>query len=165
MDFNNQENNQNVMVQPEAVQPENVQSETVQAENVAPVNNEVPPVGNPVPPMGNPVPPAYNAVPPTYVPEQPANPNNGFAIGALVCGIVGILLCCCCGIGIVVGIAGIIFAILSKKYNGGKISGMALAGLICSAVAIVFGAGYLIYSAVVGVDVMTELENLGYYYY
>lgn len=158
MDFNNQENNQNVVAQPEVVQIETVQPETVQVENAAPVNNAVPP-------MGNPVPPVYNAVPPTYVQEQPANPNNGFAIGALVCGIIGILLCCCCGIGIVVGIAGIIFAILSKKYNGGKISGMAMAGLICSAVAIVFGAGYLIYSGVVGVDVMNELENLGYYYY
>lgn len=134
MDFNNQENNQNV----------EVQQETVQVENVTPV---------------------YNAVPPAYVPEQPANPNNGMAIGSLVCGIVGILCCCCCGVGAIVGIVAIVLAILSKKQNGGKLSGLALAGLICGIVAIVFGAGYLIYSLAVGGGVMAELENMGYYYY
>ena len=79
-----------------------------------------------------------------------ANPNNGMAIGSLICGIVGILMCCCCGIGAIVGIVGIILAVCSKKSNGGKMSGMALAGLICSIVAIVFGAGC------VGIDLFAD---------
>ena len=33
---------------------------------------------------------SYDAVPPTYTPIQTANPNNGFAICSLICGIVGI---------------------------------------------------------------------------
>ena len=72
------------------------------------------------------------------------NPNNGFAIGSLICGIAGILMCCCCGIGAVVGIVGIVLAICARKPNGGKFSGMAMAGLICSIIAVVFGAGYWI---------------------
>ncbi len=95
------------------------------------------------------------------VQQQPANPNNGFAIGALVCGIASILCCCGCGIGVIVGIAGIVMAILSKKDNGGKLSGMALAGLICSIVGIVFGVGALIYYFAIGSELLPMLE---YYY-
>lgn len=142
MDFNNQENNQNV----------EVQQDTVQAENVAPAYNAVPPM--------------YNAVPPTYVPEQPANPNNGMAIGALICGIVGIVLCCCCGISAIVGIVGIVLAILSKNKNGGKMSGMAIAGLICSIASVVFGIASCVFWFTPGtMDAFWEGFNEGYYGY
>ena len=97
-----------------------------------------------------------------------ANPNNGMAIGSLICGIVGILMCCCCGIGAIVGIVGIILAICSKKSNGGKMSGMALAGLICSIVAIVFGAGYWIVDLMIASsawyqELMAEIMGNMYY--
>ena len=88
-----------------------------------------------------------------------ANPDNGMAIGSLICGIVGILLCCCCGIGAILGIVGIILAICSKKQNAGKMSGMAVAGLVCSIIAILFGAGSLIYSIIGGGAVYSEMMN------
>lgn len=88
-----------------------------------------------------------------------ANPNNGMAIGSLICGIVGILMCCCCGIGAIFGIVGVILAICSRKANAGKMGGMAIAGLVCSIVAILFGAGYLIYYMAVGGAVYSEMMN------
>lgn len=138
-------NNQNV----------DVQQNGAPVQDTVPVNNQVPPYN-----AYN----AHNAVPPAYVPSQPANPNNGMAIGSLVCGIVGILLCCCCGVGAIVGAVGIVLAVLSRKQNDGKFSGLAMAGLICSIVAVVFGAGYLIYSMVFSSDIMSQLEDMGYYF-
>ena len=96
-----------------------------------------------------------------------ANPNNGMAIGALICGIGGILLCCCCGIGAIVGIVGVVLAICSKKYNGGKMSGMAIAGLVCSIIAIVFGGGYLAFSFILSgseayAELLNEITNMYY---
>lgn len=114
----------------------------------------------------NNVQPAYNAVPPTYVPVQAANPNNGMAIASLICGIVGILSCCCCGIGFILGIVGLILAIVSKGKNGGKMSGLAIAGLICSIVAILSGVGGLFYLfAAGGMDAFIEGFYEGYYGY
>ena len=102
----------------------------------------------------------YNGVPNQYQPGAPApNPNNGMAIGSLVCGIVGILLCCCCGMGAILGIVGIVLAICSRKPNGGKMSGMAIAGLVCSIIAILFGAGSLIYSVIGGGAIYNEMMN------
>ncbi len=96
-----------------------------------------------------------------------ANPNNGMAIGSLICGIVGILLCCCCGIGAVVGIVGVVLAICSRKSNGGKMSGMAIAGLVCSIIAILLGGGYWIMSFALSgseayADLLNEITNMYY---
>lgn len=61
--------------------------------------------------------------------------NNVFSTLSLVCGIVGIVGSCCC-LGIPLGIAGIIFFLLSKKgYE--KYSGVAIAGLVTSIVGLV----------------------------
>lgn len=72
------------------------------------------------------------------VSAEPKKQVNGLAVGGLVCGIISILLCCCCGVGVVVGIAGIILSLLSKKGSEGKLSGVAIAGLICSCVGLLF---------------------------
>ncbi len=88
-----------------------------------------------------------------------ANPNNGMAIGSLVCGIVGLVSCCCCGLGAIVGIVGVVLAILSKKKNDGKFSGLAVAGLVCSILAILSGVGYLIYAIASGVMAPAMLEG------
>lgn len=112
----------------------------------------------------------YGTVPPAFNPNPApqANPNNGMAIGSLICGIVGILLCCCCGIGALVGIVGLVLAILSRKPNGGKFSGLAVGGLVCSIIAIVFSSGYLIYYFAMGGAAITDwdsfLNSYGYYY-
>lgn len=69
---------------------------------------------------------------------QPAKKSNkiGFAIASLVLGIISILTCCCCEIGALFGIPGIILGgiAISKKYDG---KGMAIAGVICSVIGIV----------------------------
>lgn len=65
--------------------------------------------------------------------------SNTKSILALVFGISSIVLSCCCTyLGIGLGIAGIVLAILSRQDNGGRFSGMAIGGLICSIVAILF---------------------------
>lgn len=82
---------------------------------------------------------------------------------ALVFGILAILISCCCTyLGIGLGIAGIVLAILSKNENNGKMPGMALAGLICSAFAIVFCVVsiILVLTGVVTVDFNQYLNGL-----
>ena len=69
---------------------------------------------------------------------------SGQEIGALVCGILSILSCACCGLGIVLGIVALVLALMSKKKNPeGKLSGMAIAGLVCGIVGAIAGIGYL----------------------
>jgi len=58
-------------------------------------------------------------------------------------GILSIILCCCYGIGIVFGIAGIICGVLAKKKGQSK--GLTTAGLVCSIVGTVFCVIAIIY--------------------
>lgn len=68
-----------------------------------------------------------------------ANPTvpekNTTATISLIVGIAGILLSCCCGLGILAGIIAIILAIVSK--GGRPMSGKAIAGLITGIIAII----------------------------
>ena len=67
--------------------------------------------------------------------------GKGFAIASLCLGIASLVLCCCCCClyyaAIVTSILAIIFAVLSKNANGGKMSGMAIAGLILGIIGII----------------------------
>jgi hypothetical protein len=109
----------------------------------------------PAPPAYPPAPPAYPAQP--GYPAQPAYPygtyypqaprTDGMSIAALVCGIAGIPLLVFCGIGIVPGILGVVFGLLTigrVNRSGGTLTGkgMALAGAICGGVAVVLGVAY-----------------------
>ena len=79
---------------------------------------------------------AYNLV--------PQKKTSTKAILSLIFGIAGIVTCCGFGIlGVILGIAGVVLAILSRNDNDGKMEGLAIAGLIVSIVAFVFGLGYL----------------------
>lgn len=92
---------------------------------------------------------------------QPAEQSstNIKAILSLVFGILSIILCCCYGIiGAIVGIVGIVMAVLSKKDNMGRFSGMAIAGLVCSVIGVVLGAIYLILWAIGSTVDPRELE-------
>ncbi len=73
--------------------------------------------------------------------EQPKQ-NNTPAVVSLVMGILAIIFSCCCGLGIIFGIIGIICAIVSKK--NGK-SGIAIAGLVCSIIGAVFSIAVIAY--------------------
>lgn len=93
--------------------------------------------------------------------ETPAKKKSGLEIGALVCGIISILSCACCGLGLVLGIVALVLAIMSKKKNAeGKFSGMALAGLICGIVGILCGGTYLL---LYGVGFAAGLSEMQYY--
>ena len=74
-----------------------------------------------------------------------AKPPAGKAITAMVLGICSIVTCCCPGI--VLGIIGLIFGILSLQElpagpAAGSARGMAVAGVICSAVGIAISFAY-----------------------
>ena len=82
--------------------------------------------------------PATLAAPP--LPEGPK--TSGLAVASLICGIVGL---CTCGLG---GLAGLVLGIVAMgriKRSRGELGGrgIALAGLIVSIIAIVFGAAII----------------------
>ncbi len=74
--------------------------------------------------------------------ENNSDSTPGLAIAALVMGILSIVLTCCCGGGIIFGIAGLIMAIIANKQNK---TGVGTAGLICSIVGIVLNVFSMIY--------------------
>ncbi len=65
------------------------------------------------------------------------NGANGYAIASLVLGILSIPLGCCYGLGLILAIISIVFAFVSRKQSGGKFTGMAIAGIICSVLGII----------------------------
>lgn len=82
---------------------------------------------------------------------------------SLVFGILAILISCCCTyLGIGLGIASIVMAVLAKNDNNGKMSGMALGGMICSIFAIVLCVVsiILVLTGVVTVDLTSYLNGL-----
>ncbi|SET27570.1 hypothetical protein [[Clostridium] polysaccharolyticum] len=73
------------------------------------------------------------------------NSTNGLAIASLIVAILSIPLSCCYGIGgIISAIAGIILAIVSRKYSEGRISGMAIASIVISIIGFILGIIMLI---------------------
>ena len=94
-----------------------------------------------------------------YTAYDAAPENNGKAFGivSLVCGIVSLPLICCTYIGLIVAVTSIVFGILSIK-KGENAKGMAIAGIICSAVSIVVIVILLI--AVNSMDQQADLDLL-----
>ncbi|MFK7787969.1 MAG: DUF4190 domain-containing protein [Phycisphaeraceae bacterium] len=77
-----------------------------------------------------------------------AAPANGFAITSMVIGIVSLASSCCCPAGFL-GIVGLIFGIVAmNQINNGSYAsssrGMALAGLICSGIALLPATGWVL---------------------
>lgn len=87
----------------------------------------------PVPPQPPVYQPPYAAAPNYYAPMQPPKKTNGFAVASLICGIVAVPAFCCIWIPIVLGVLAIVFGILSRRQDE-RMSGMAIAGIICGAV-------------------------------
>lgn len=102
-------------------------------------DEEVPPINFDFNPYGDP-----NAVPPvveTLAEELPPRPR-GMAIASLVLGIASLLFCCCFSvITLVPAAVGLILGIIDLKKN--HFSGLALAGVICSAIGLLFGLLFL----------------------
>ncbi|MFF8833591.1 DUF4190 domain-containing protein [Streptomyces sp. NPDC015131] len=101
----------------------------------------------PVPGMyGYPAVPPGHAGYPGYAGYAPYGwqqaPSNGLGIAALVLGILGVVLFCLWGLGIVLGVLALIFGIIGRgKARRGEADnhGMALAGIILGSIAIVVG--------------------------
>ena len=75
------------------------------------------------------------------------NPGNNYAIISLVLGIIGLLTGYWFGLGCILGIVGLIFAVISGNNDqavGLPMSGMCVAGLVMSIIAIINGASCLL---------------------
>jgi hypothetical protein len=99
------------------------------------------PYGQPTQPggYGTPV-PGYPAAPGSPYGTPPPQQNNTIGLLAMIFGIVGIPAACCAFLGFLLGAAGIVLGVLGmKRVSEGTASnrGMALAGVICGAVAVV----------------------------
>lgn len=73
------------------------------------------------------------------------NPNNGYAIACLILGILSIPLSCCYGLGLVSAIVSIIMGAISKRHNGGRSSGIKIAGFICSIIGMITSILMIVY--------------------
>lgn len=86
--------------------------------------------------------------PPGAVPgESPQQPQNGLGITSLVLGIAAFPLVCCFYVGIPAGIVAVVLGVLAKnKADQGLATnrGMAMAGIICGAIAAVLGVIFII---------------------
>ena len=89
---------------------------------------------------------------------EPAKKKLGFAITALVLGILSVI-CCCFGLGWVTAIPGIIFGVIAiaKKHDG---KGCSIAGIICSAIAIVAAIVSLIITIAFGASMPSLMESI-----
>lgn len=77
----------------------------------------------------------------------PEDPGKGMGIASLVLGIAGLCTGWGYGVGCILGIIGIVLAVMSgnkSKEVGLKQSSLAIAGLVLSIIAVVLGAGCLI---------------------
>lgn len=89
--------------------------------------------------------PPYQQPQPQY--PTPEDPGKGAGIASMILGIVGLCTGWCWGLGAILGIVGIVLAVISgnkSKQAGLNQSGLAVAGLVCSIIAVVSGAGCLI---------------------
>ena len=95
---------------------------------------------------------------------EPSGPDkaNTLQIVGLVCGIAGIVLGCCVPyIGFILGIVGVVCAVMGNKQ--GK-TGVGTGGLICSIIAIVISVIVFIVGLIFGAAVIAGLQDAGYYY-
>lgn len=97
----------------------------------------------------------YGSMYTSPVVDEPANTTTpGMSIAGLVMGIVSIVLMCCCGGGIIFGIAGLIMSIVGNKQTK---TGVGTAGLVCSIVGIVLNIFSIIYWVLSGALAMMDM--------
>lgn len=88
---------------------------------------------------------------------------NTLQIVSLICGIAGIILSCCTGyIGIILGIIGLVCAVMGNKQ--GK-HGVGTGGLVCSIIAVVLGLIMVVVGMIFGAALIAAMQEAGYYYY
>ena len=111
----------------------------------------------------NPTPQFYGANNDYQQPPQ----SNGMAIASLILGIISIPISCCYGIGLIFGIIAIILGFVSKSKNdpvSGKLSGLALAGIICGAIGCAFSVIMIIIYIAAASEIASD-RNFWYNFY
>lgn len=96
--------------------------------------------------------------------DTPA-PKNGLGIASLILSILGLLTCCFFGVpAIILGIVGIVLAIICKHQNG-SFPGVAIAGLVLSIISTLIGITYLtlIIVGFYGTGYYSEVFKQSYY--
>ena len=76
--------------------------------------------------------------------------KHGYAIASLVLGILSVVFSCCYGIGFILGVVGLVLAILARK-SGNK-EGVCTAGIILSIIGLVIGVLMFILTVIVGLS-------------
>ena len=115
-------------------------------------------------PQAQPVQQPMQPVQPMMQPDvKPAVPGKGLGIASMIVGIISLALFCFWFICIPCGIVGIVLGIIamSKAKAAGMKNGMALAGLICSSIALGLTVIYIVL-AIIGVSMLGS--SAAYYY-
>ena len=76
--------------------------------------------------------------------NAPVNNNDGTSVGALVCGIISLVLGCG-GIGIVTGIIALVLSSKYKKAHNGVHNGQSKAGFVCGLIGVILNAICIVY--------------------
>ena len=105
-----------------------------------------------------PVPPVYQQPGQQVVMVKPSVPGKGLGIASMVLGIIAIVCFCWGWVGIICGIVGLVLASvgLAKSKNAGMKNGFAVAGLVCSLVAV--GAATII--VITGATLLSDLFSM-----
>ena len=96
--------------------------------------------------------------------NAPVNNNDGTSTGALVCGIISIVLGCG-GIGIVTGIIALVLSSKYKNAHNGEHNGQSKAGFICGLIGVILGALAIVYYIIIFVAAagMAGASAVSYY--
>ncbi len=95
------------------------------------------------------------------------DPGKSNSIVSLITGILSLVFCCCSVIGLIPGILSIVFFARAKK--NGEDSGMAIAGLVCAIIGIIFSIistiswvkyGAFIYMISSNPDLMQRMQTM-----
>ena len=100
--------------------------------------------------------------------QRPNDPGKGTGAASLVLGIVGLCTGWLYGVGCVLGIIGVVLAVVSGNKSsavGLNRNGLAIGGLVCSIIAIVSGAGCLICTVCAGAAARSTASTFSSYAY
>ena len=99
-------------------------------------------------------------VTPEVVEEVVDTEGKGFAIAALVLGIISVV-CCCIGFTIITAIIGVIIGVLGiRKANPGKWKTMAIVATIISGVGLILSVFILVFFGAVMIEAMPVLNKI-----
>lgn len=83
----------------------------------------------------------------TVEPTQPENTGSGLAIASLIFGIIGIPASCCCGLGLLFSVIGLIFGIVGNSKHK---TGVGTAGIVCNIIGIVSAVLVIVFYFILG---------------